>query len=53
LIHGFFEILDSSPTLIVALDRITDPQNFGAIIRSAVAFGADWILWLEHRAVEF
>jgi len=37
-----------SPTLITALDRITDPQNFGAIIRSAVAFDSHGILWPEH-----
>ncbi|MBK8169502.1 MAG: 23S rRNA (guanosine(2251)-2'-O)-methyltransferase RlmB [Sandaracinaceae bacterium] len=38
------------PPLFVALDEITDPHNFGAIIRSAVAFGADGIITLKHRA---
>jgi len=38
------------PTLIVALDRIADPQNFGAIVRSSVAFGADAVLWPEHSS---
>ncbi len=42
------ELLASNPTLITVLDRITDPQNFGAIIRSSVAFQADGILWPEH-----
>lgn len=41
--------LDAS-SVIVALDEIEDPQNFGAVIRSAVALGAAAILWPEHHA---
>jgi 23S rRNA (guanosine2251-2'-O)-methyltransferase len=36
--------------VIVALDEIEDPQNFGAVIRSAVALGATAIVWPEHHA---
>ncbi len=37
-------------SIVVALDEIEDPQNFGAVIRSAVALGATAILWPEHHA---
>lgn len=41
--------LPSAPVLI-ALDEIEDPQNFGAVIRSAVALGAKGVLWPEHHS---
>lgn len=37
-------------TLLVALDGVMDPQNFGAVIRSAVALGAAAIVWPEHSS---
>jgi len=40
----------ASDAVIVALDEIEDPQNFGAVIRSAVALGATAIVWPEHHA---
>jgi 23S rRNA (guanosine2251-2'-O)-methyltransferase len=36
--------------LVVALDEVQDPQNFGAVIRSAVAMGATAVVWPEHRS---
>ncbi len=36
--------------LVVVLDEIEDPQNFGAIVRSSVAFGASAIVFPEHHA---
>lgn len=40
---------DGSP-LLVALDQVTDPQNLGAIIRSAVTLGLDGLIIQKHRA---
>jgi 23S rRNA (guanosine2251-2'-O)-methyltransferase len=52
--YGYAEIehvLSASTTLLlVALDEVTDPHNFGAIVRSAVAMGADGVLTLKDRA---
>lgn len=44
------EIPLGDQALVVALDGLQDPQNFGAAIRSAVAFGAHAIVWPEHAS---
>ena len=36
--------------LFIALDGITDPQNLGAVIRSAAAFGANGVILPERRS---
>jgi 23S rRNA (guanosine2251-2'-O)-methyltransferase len=38
--------------LVVALDQISDPQNLGAVLRSAAFFGADAVLVLKNRSAE-
>jgi 23S rRNA (guanosine2251-2'-O)-methyltransferase len=38
------------PPVLVALDEVTDPQNLGAIIRSAVTLGLDGLIIPKHRA---
>jgi 23S rRNA (guanosine2251-2'-O)-methyltransferase len=43
-------LLQSPRGVIVALDELQDPQNFGAIVRSGVALGATAIVWPEHRS---
>jgi 23S rRNA (guanosine2251-2'-O)-methyltransferase len=44
------ELLATEPTLLVALDSILDPQNLGAILRSAEVAGSDGAILPEHRS---
>ena len=44
------ELLATNPALLVALDSILDPQNLGAIIRTAEVAGADGAILPEHRS---
>ena len=46
------EILDLENPLIVILDHIEDPHNFGAIIRTCEAAGVDGIIIPNDRSVE-
>jgi len=50
--HDLDEIigLARGAPLLVALDQVTDPQNLGAIIRSAVTLGLDGVIIPKHRA---
>ncbi|MGZ3424304.1 MAG: 23S rRNA (guanosine(2251)-2'-O)-methyltransferase RlmB [Polyangiales bacterium] len=41
---------EGAPALVIALDELTDPHNFGAIVRSAVALGATGVLWPEDKS---
>lgn len=43
------DLLATRPDLVVALDSVLDPQNLGAILRSAEAAGAQGVLLPERR----
>src|SRR5690242_3843752 len=44
------QLLDEKPTLLIALDSVLDPQNLGAILRSAEVSGCDGAIVPEHRS---
>ena len=44
------ELLATNPSLLVALDSIMDPQNLGAIVRSAEVAGSDGAIVPAHRS---
>lgn len=46
------ELLARPAPLIVALDEVQDPQNLGAICRTAECAGADGVVILERRAAQ-
>jgi 23S rRNA (guanosine2251-2'-O)-methyltransferase len=39
-------------SLVLILDSILDPHNFGAILRAAECFGADAVIYSKNRGVE-
>jgi 23S rRNA (guanosine2251-2'-O)-methyltransferase len=41
-----------SAPLLLALDRLQDPQNLGTLLRTALATGVDGLLLPEHRSVD-
>ncbi|HEV8246033.1 MAG TPA: RNA methyltransferase [Polyangiaceae bacterium] len=43
-------LLGQVELLALALDEIQDPQNFGAVIRSAVGLGGATVLWGENAS---
>jgi 23S rRNA (guanosine2251-2'-O)-methyltransferase len=43
-------VLSAPDLLCVTLDGIQDPQNFGAVVRSAVGLGATAVVWPEHAS---
>ena len=47
-----YDIISDSDSLIVMLDHIEDPHNFGAIIRTCEAAGVDGIIIPSDRSVD-
>ena len=46
-----FDALLTDPSLLgIVLDGISDPQNFGAVVRSAVGIAGAAIVWGEHAS---
>jgi 23S rRNA (guanosine2251-2'-O)-methyltransferase len=45
------EALDSEKAVIVVLDGVTDPHNYGAILRSADQLGVDLVVSRSRRSV--
>jgi 23S rRNA (guanosine2251-2'-O)-methyltransferase len=49
-LRDFSVLLQRPQLLAIALDGIQDPQNFGAVVRSAVAMGNVPVVWGEHAS---
>ncbi len=45
-------VADKERSLILMMDQIFDPQNFGSLIRSAECLGVDAIVWSKNRGTE-
>jgi 23S rRNA (guanosine2251-2'-O)-methyltransferase len=45
------DLLGVEAPLLLALDSLQDPQNFGTLLRTALAVGVHGVLMAEHRAV--
>jgi 23S rRNA (guanosine2251-2'-O)-methyltransferase len=49
-LRDWSEVVSRPALIAIALDRVQDPQNFGAVVRSAVATGDAALVWGEHAS---
>lgn len=50
--YDYYDIKDTSGNLVVILDHLNDPHNFGAIIRTCECIGVDSIIIPKDRSVQ-
>lgn len=50
--HFLQQVEEKERSLVLMVDQIFDPQNFGSLIRSAECLGADAIIWSKNRGTE-
>ena len=50
-LSDFIKIMNKEKSIIFLLDQLDDPQNVGAIFRSALAFNIDGIILTDHNSV--
>lgn len=48
----FTKIAEKEHSVVLMVDQIFDPQNFGALIRCAECLGADAIIWSKNRGAD-
>ncbi len=44
------DLLTTEPQRVLLLDKIQDPQNLGALLRSAYAFGMEGVIFTKHES---
>lgn len=42
---------ENSPIMVLAVDAVQDPMNFGAMLRIAECFGVSAVVWSKNRSV--
>ena len=49
-LENFYDLLESSPEFLLLLDHIVDPNNLGAILRTALCAGVDGVIITKDRS---